>query len=166
MSIGRILVVEDERPIRDMVCFTLRRAGYEVIEADECRTARAQIADARPDLMLVDWMLPDMSGLELIRSLRKQADSQDIPSILLTARAEESDKVAGLQGGADDYITKPFSSRELLARIQAVLRRVNPQQEEVVEVMGLRVDDASHRVSAAGRELVLGPRNTGCCTSS
>jgi len=154
---GRILVVEDERPIRDMICFTLRRAGYEVIEADECATARAQIADARPDLMLVDWMLPDTSGLELIRSLRKQADSQDIPSILLTARAEESDKVAGLQGGADDYITKPFSSRELLARIQAVLRRVNPQQEEVVEVMGLRVDDASHRVSAAGRELVLGP---------
>ncbi len=157
MSIGRILVVEDERPIRDMICFTLKRAGYEVIEAGECRTARTQIADARPDLMLVDWMLPDMSGLELIRSLRKQADSQDIPSILLTARAEESDKVAGLQGGADDYITKPFSSRELLARIQAVLRRVNPQQEEVVEVMGLRVDDASHRVSAAGRELVLGP---------
>lgn len=154
---GRILVVEDERPIRDMICFTLRRAGYEVIEADECATARAQIADARPDLMLVDWMLPDTSGLELIRSLRKQADSQDIPSILLTARAEESDKVAGLQGGADDYITKPFSSRELLARIQAVLRRVNPQQEEVVEVMGLRVDDASHRVSAAGRELALGP---------
>ncbi|MBS0400179.1 MAG: phosphate regulon transcriptional regulator PhoB, partial [Proteobacteria bacterium] len=145
------------RPIRDMICFTLKRAGYEVIEAGECRTARTQIADARPDLMLVDWMLPDMSGLELIRSLRKQADSQDIPSILLTARAEESDKVAGLQGGADDYITKPFSSRELLARIQAVLRRVNPQQEEVVEVMGLRVDDASHRVSAAGRELVLGP---------
>jgi two-component system phosphate regulon response regulator PhoB len=157
MSMGRILVVEDERPIRDMICFTLRRAGYEVIEADECATARAQIADARPDLMLVDWMLPDTSGLELIRSLRKQADSQDIPSILLTARAEESDKVAGLQGGADDYITKPFSSRELLARIQAVLRRVNPQQEEVVEVMGLRVDDASHRVSAAGRELALGP---------
>ena len=158
MSIGRILVVEDERPIRDMICFTLKRAGYEVIEAGECRTARTQIADARPDLMLVDWMLPDMSGLELIRSLRKQADSQDIPSILLTARAEEQDKVMGLDSGADDYVTKPFSPRELLARINAVLRRAaNGSSEEVIEAEGLVLDAASHRVTVGDRTVQLGP---------
>jgi two-component system, OmpR family, phosphate regulon response regulator PhoB len=123
MSARRILIVEDEKPIRDMIAFGLRRAGYEVREAEDCREARARIVDVRPDLMLIDWMLPDMSGLELTRSLKRAKDTEEIPVIMLTARAEEQDKVNGLEGGADDYITKPFSPRELLARIQAVLRR-------------------------------------------
>src|SRR5438128_1113022 len=123
MNSRQILVVEDERAIREMVAFGLRRAGFEVVEAEDTRGARARIADRRPDLVLVDWMLPDMSGLELTRALKKDKDTRDVPVIMLTARAEEQDKVNGLEGGADDYITKPFSPRELLARINAVLRR-------------------------------------------
>ncbi len=158
MGAKRILLVEDEKPIRDMIAFGLRRAGFDVSEAPDCRAARAQIVDSRPDLLLVDWMLPDMSGLELIRALKKSKDSEDIPSIMLTARAEEQDKISGLEGGADDYITKPFSPRELLARIQAVLRRSGPAGgEDIVEVPGLKIDDSSHRVSAGEKEISLGP---------
>ena len=158
MGSRQILVVEDERPIREMLAFGLRRAGFEVVEAEDTREARARIADRRPDLVLVDWMLPDMSGLELTRALKKDKDTRDVPIILLTARAEEQDKVNGLEGGADDYITKPFSPRELLARIQAVLRRAAPAgAEDIMEVQGLKLDDSSHRVSAAGREIALGP---------
>lgn len=158
MGAKRILLVEDEKPIRDMIAFGLRRAGFDVSEAPDCRAARAQIVDSRPDLLLVDWMLPDMSGLDLIRALKKSKDSEDIPSIMLTARAEEQDKINGLDVGADDYITKPFSPRELLARIQAVLRRSGPQGgEDIVEVPGLKIDDSSHRVSAGEKEISLGP---------
>ena len=158
MTAKRILVVEDDKAIRDMIAFGLRRAGFEVREAPDCRTARESIVDVRPDLMLVDWMLPDMSGLDLIRSLKKAKDSEEIPSIMLTAKAEEQDKISGLEGGADDYITKPFSPRELLARINAVLRRAGPSGgEDIVEVPGLRIDDSSHRVSAGDREISLGP---------
>ena len=149
MTAKRILVVEDEKAIRDLIAFGLRRAGYEVREAEDCREARARIVDVRPDLMLVDWMLPDMSGLELTRSLKRAKDTEEIPVIMLTARAEEQDKVSGLEGGADDYITKPFSPRELLARIQAVLRRSAPAgAADIMEVQGLKLDDSSHRVSA------------------
>ena len=158
MTAKRILVVEDEKAIRDMIGFGLRRAGFDVREAPDCRTARESIVDVRPDLLLVDWMLPDMSGLELIRALKKSKDSEEIPSIMLTAKAEEQDKISGLEGGADDYITKPFSPRELLARIQAVLRRSGPSGgEDIVEVPGLKIDDSSHRVSAGEREIALGP---------
>ncbi|NNM62733.1 MAG: phosphate regulon transcriptional regulator PhoB [Steroidobacteraceae bacterium] len=158
MSAKRILIVEDEKPIRDLIAFGLRRAGYEVLEAEDCRAARARLVDQRPDLMLVDWMLPDMSGLELTRALKRDKESEDIPVIMLTARAEEQDKVGGLEGGADDYVTKPFSPRELLARIQAVLRRASPGGgEDVVEIEDLRLDDASHRVSTGEREIPLGP---------
>src|ERR1700753_214898 len=115
MSARRILIVEDEKPIRDMIAFGLRRAGFDVREAEDCREARASIVDVRPDLLLVDWMLPDMSGLELTRSLKRAKDTEEIPVIMLTARAEEQDKVNGLEGGADDYITKAFSPRELPA---------------------------------------------------
>src|SRR6202789_3611832 len=158
MTARRILVVEDEKAIRDMIAFGLRRAGYEVREAEDCREARARIVDVRPDLMLIDWMLPDMSGLELTRSLKRAKDTEEIPVIMLTPRAEEQDKVNGLEGGADDYITKPFSPRELLARIQAVLRRAAPAgADDIVEVDGLKLDDSSHRVSAGEREIALGP---------
>src|SRR5450631_963399 len=152
MSSKHVLIVEDERPIREMIAFGLKRAGFEVREAEDCRGARAALADLRPDLMLVDWMLPDMSGLELTRSLKKAKDTEEIPVIMLTARTEEQDKVNGLDGGADNYITKPFSPRELLARIQAVLRRAGPAgSADIIEVEGLRLDDSSHRVSAGDR---------------
>ena len=158
MSNRHILVVEDERPIREMIAFGLRRAGYEVAEAEDCREARTAIADQRPDLLLVDWMLPDMSGLELTRQLKKDRETRDLPVIMLTARAEEHDKVAGLEGGADDYLTKPFSPRELLARIQAVLRRVDPAVGgEIVDIEGLRLDPVAHRVTAGDKPVVLGP---------
>ncbi|HUX72877.1 MAG TPA: phosphate regulon transcriptional regulator PhoB [Steroidobacteraceae bacterium] len=158
MTVKRILVVEDEKPIRDMIAFGLRRAGYEVLEAEDCREARARLVDRRPNLLIVDWMLPDQSGLELTRSLKHAKDTADIPVIILTARAHEQDKVSGLEGGADDYITKPFSPRELLARIQAVLRRAAPNgAADVIESGGLKLDDASHRVSADERQIALGP---------
>jgi two-component system phosphate regulon response regulator PhoB len=153
----KILVVEDEKPIRDMVAFGLRRGGFEVLEAEDCAEARARMADRFPDLALVDWMLPDMSGLEFTRSLKKSGATRDLPVIMLTARAEEEDKVRGLEGGADDYVTKPFSPKELLARINAVLRRSGTGVDEVVEADGLELDAASHRVRAAGSEVALGP---------
>lgn len=129
MPAKQVLIVEDERPIREMIAFGLRRAGFEVREAEDCRSARLQLADRRPDVLLVDWMLPDMSGLELTRALKRDRDTRELPIILLTARAEESDRVAGLEGGADDYITKPFSPRELVARVKAVLRRVESKDD-------------------------------------
>ncbi|MFO1377615.1 MAG: phosphate regulon transcriptional regulator PhoB [Steroidobacteraceae bacterium] len=158
MSSRRILIVEDEKPIRDMIAFGLRRAGFDIDEAEDCASARSRIADRRPDLVLVDWMLPDMSGLELTRQLKRDRDLQEIPIIMLTARAEEHDKVAGLEGGADDYLTKPFSPRELQARIQAVLRRAAPAGgEDVVKADRLELDQGSHRVTVDGRPVPLGP---------
>jgi len=158
MAAKQVLVVEDEKPIRDMISFGLRRAGFEVREAMDTRTARAQVANRRPDLMLVDWMLPDMSGLEFTRQIKRDPELRDLPIIMLTARAEESDKVAGLEGGADDYVTKPFSPRELIARINAVLRRVDPQVEgSVIVFEGLSLDPVAHRVTADSRPVTLGP---------
>jgi two-component system, OmpR family, phosphate regulon response regulator PhoB len=158
MASKQILIVEDERPIREMIAFGLKRAGFDVREAEDCRTARAALADKRPDLVLLDWMLPDMSGLELARALKRDRETRELPIILLTARAEETDKVAGLDGGADDYVTKPFSPRELLARINAVLRRTGPNPgEERIEFEGLALDQASHRVLVGDRTVPLGP---------
>jgi two-component system, OmpR family, phosphate regulon response regulator PhoB len=158
MTTRQILVIEDERPIREMVAFGLRRAGFEVAEAEDAREARARIADRRPDLVLVDWMLPDLSGLEITRALKKDKDMRDVPVIMLTARAEEQDKVNGLEGGADDYITKPFSPRELLARINAVLRRTqSATTDEVVSAGGLSLDSAGHRVMVGEATVPLGP---------
>ena len=158
MTDTRILVVEDEQPIRDLIAFGLRRAGCEVALAEHSQAALASIGDRRPDLVLVDWMLPDMSGLELVRQLRRDSNTRDIPIMMLTARAEEADKVTGLETGADDYLTKPFSARELIARIQAVLRRSAPAGDaERVEVEGLALDQAGHRVVADGKNVALGP---------
>jgi two-component system, OmpR family, phosphate regulon response regulator PhoB len=155
---AHILVVEDEKPIRDMIAFGLRRSGYEVSEAADAARARASIVDRRPDLILVDWMLPDMSGLELTRLLKRDKETREVPVIMLTARADEQDKVAGLDSGADDYVTKPFSPRELLARIGAVLRRVAPASaNEVLSIGDLRLDDSSHRVTVADQLVNLGP---------
>jgi two-component system, OmpR family, phosphate regulon response regulator PhoB len=158
MADTRILVVEDEQPIRDLIAFGLRRAGCDVALAEHSQAALASIGDRRPDIVLVDWMLPDMSGLELIRVLRRDANTRDIPVLMLTARGEEADKVAGLESGADDYVTKPFSARELIARIQAVLRRSAPAgNSERVDVEGLTLDQAGHRVTAGGQPVALGP---------
>jgi two-component system phosphate regulon response regulator PhoB len=141
-----------------MIAFALRRAGFGVHEAENSQVARVQLADKRPDLMLVDWMLPDMSGLELTRLIKRDTATRDVPVIMLTARAAEGDKVAGLDGGADDYMVKPFSPRELLSRINAVLRRTGgPSGEDGVEIGGLRMDRAAHRVLAGDRAVNLGP---------
>ena len=158
MTSKQILIVEDEKPIRDMIAFGLRRAGFDVREAEDSSGARASIADHRPDLMLVDWMLPDQSGLELTRAVKRNKDTEDLPVIMLTARADEHDKVSGLEGGADDYVTKPFSPRELLARINAVLRRSTPAGSGgTIEAGGLVLDTASHRVTSGDQTVTLGP---------
>jgi two-component system phosphate regulon response regulator PhoB len=158
MSAKQILVVEDERPIREMIAFGLRRAGFEVREAADARAGRAEVANKLPDLLLVDWMLPDTSGLEFTRALKRDRETRELPVIMLTARAEEGDKIAGLEGGADDYITKPFSPRELLARINAVLRRSMPSEgTERIDIEGLVLDQSSQRVSTGERTVALGP---------
>jgi two-component system phosphate regulon response regulator PhoB len=154
----QILIVEDERPIREMIAFGLRRGGFEVREAADVAAARSSIANQRPDLVLIDWMLPDMSGIELTRAIKRDKETQDVPVIMLTARAEENDKVMGLDSGADDYVTKPFSPRELVARVNAVLRRANAGKgEEVFEADGLVLDAVSQRVTAGERTIQLGP---------
>jgi len=158
MSAKQILLVEDERPIREMIAFGLRRAGFEVREAADARSGSAEVANKLPDLLLVDWMLPDTSGLEFTRALKRDRETRDLPVIMLTARAEEGDKVAGLEGGADDYITKPFSPRELLARIHAVLRRTMPAEgSERIDIEGLVLDQSGQRVSSGERTVALGP---------
>lgn len=157
MAPRKVLIVEDEAPIRQMIAFNLTRAGFEVEEAEDCSAARTRIADGHPDIVLVDWMLPDASGLELTRSLRRDEASRDLPIIMLTARAEERDKVTGLEGGADDYITKPFSTRELLARINALLRRSGPADDAVLQIGSLRLDTAGHRLTVGDADVTLGP---------
>ena len=157
MTTNKILIVEDERPIREMIAFHLMRAGYDTLEAEDCREARKLLADERPSLALIDWMLPDMSGLELTRMLKRDKEFEDLAVIMLTARADEHDKVTGLEGGADDYMTKPFSPRELVARIKAVLRRSGSAENEVVTSGEIKLDAAAHRVLAKGTEVHLGP---------
>ena len=157
MASSKVLIVEDETPIREMIAFHLARAGFDTLEAADCRRARELLADERPDVALIDWMLPDMSGLELTRTLKRDEDNEDLAIIMLTARAEEHDKIAGLDGGADDYVTKPFSPRELVARIQAVLRRSRSSDNETISAGVLELDAAGHRVNAHGKEIKLGP---------
>ncbi len=155
---AKILVVEDEPAIQALIASNLKRAGHEVTSAADAESAQRQIKQALPDLILLDWMLPGMSGIELARSLRNDERSRIVPIIMLTARGDEHDKILGLETGADDYITKPFSPRELVARIKAVLRRRAPQAtEDAVEIAGLRLDPVSHRVAAGGQAAELGP---------
>jgi two-component system phosphate regulon response regulator PhoB len=145
----RILIVEDEPAIRDMVAFALKKAEYEPIHAGNAIEAQAAIAERIPDLILLDWMLPGTSGLELARRWRKDSLTREIPIIMLTARGEEDDRVGGLEAGVDDYVVKPFSARELLARIRAVLRRSREDDEDgSIRLGGLRIDGAAHRVFA------------------
>ncbi len=155
---GRILIVEDEQAIREMVCLALNQGGYDCLEATNANEAEQRILEGMPDLILLDWMMPGMSGIDYARKLRRDKLTQGVPVIMLTARSQEQDKVRGLETGADDYITKPFSTRELLARIKALLRRSAPQATDVpVEVRGLELDPVTHRVQAGEIKLELGP---------
>lgn len=153
-----ILVVEDEPAIQELIAYNLRQAGHQPLCADSAEQALRLVANALPDLVLLDWMLPGASGIDVARRLRGDKRTRAIPIIMLTARSEEQDKLLGLETGADDYITKPFSPRELIARIKAVLRRRAPQMtDDVVEVGGLRLDPAGHRVTGNGQIIDLGP---------
>ncbi|MGB4468455.1 MAG: phosphate regulon transcriptional regulator PhoB [Azovibrio sp.] len=153
-----ILVVEDEPAIQELIAANLQLAGHSVLRADDGEQALQQVRDSVPDVILLDWMLPGISGIQLARRFRADERTREVPIIMLTARSEEVDKVAGLEAGADDYITKPFSPRELMARIKAVLRRRAPQMtEDAVEVEGLSLDPVTHRVSGNGKSIVLGP---------
>lgn len=154
----RVLVVEDESAIRDMIAFALKRASLVPMLAEDSRIAQHLIADKLPDLILLDWMLPGTSGLEFARRLRREELTREIPIIMLTARGEEDDRVIGLDAGVDDYIVKPFSTRELIARIRAVLRRTQPHGEgQTISLGGLTLDTLSHRVFAGDKPVQLGP---------
>ncbi|MBI3369208.1 MAG: phosphate regulon transcriptional regulator PhoB [Burkholderiales bacterium] len=155
---SRIVVVEDEPAIAELISINLRHAGHEIVLADSAETAQRAIDNMLPDLVVLDWMLPGQSGLALARQWRADARTRQLPIIMLTARGQEVDKVAGLDAGADDYLTKPFSPNELMARIRAVLRRKAPQAlDEAVELAGLQLDPATHRVTRGTQELKMGP---------
>ncbi|MFZ1712880.1 MAG: response regulator, partial [Nitrosomonas sp.] len=141
-----VLVVEDEPAIQELISYNLRNAGYVSLSAETAEQAIAMVNEVLPDLILVDWMLPSMSGIDFVRLLRSGTRTKPIPIIMLTARVDETDKISGLEVGADDYITKPFSPRELNARIKAVLRRRIPEiSDEVIDISGLRLDPTTHR---------------------
>jgi two-component system phosphate regulon response regulator PhoB len=153
-----ILIVEDEAAIREMIGFAMRRSGYELTEAANGQQAQLRVAEKVPDVILMDWMLPDVSGVELVRRLKREELTRDVPIIMLTARGGEDDKVYGLDSGADDYVTKPFSPKELLARIRAVLRRhEGDREDEVVRARDLELNVGSQRVSVSGHEISMGP---------
>ena len=155
---SRILVVEDEPAIAELIALNLRHAGYEVTMAVSADQARYEVDAVLPDLVVLDWMLPGQSGVTLARTWRTQQRTRELPIIMLTARSEEADKVAGLDAGADDYLVKPFSTNELLARIRAVLRRRAPEAlDSAVEVGGLRLDPATRRVTRDQHEVRIGP---------
>ena len=158
MSGRKILVVDDESAIRDMLRVALEMAEYNVIEASNAQDAHALIVDEKPDLILMDWMMPGTSGIELARRLKRDEVTADIPIIMLTAKGEEDNKIQGLEVGADDYITKPFSPRELVARLKAVLRRADPKVSgQPIIVQGLCLDPASHRVTIHDQSVDMGP---------
>lgn len=153
-----ILIVDDEQPIREMIAVALEMAGYNSLQASNAKDAHAMILDEQPVLVLLDWMMPGTSGIELARRLRKDPTTKDVPVIMLTAKAEEDNKIQGLEAGVDDYITKPFSPRELVARLKAVLRRTTPQGlDEAITLGGLTLDPASHRVFSSAGTINMGP---------
>ncbi len=154
----RILIVEDEAPIREMLSFVMEQHGYQAVEAKDFDTAVSKIAEPYPDMVLLDWMLPGGSGIQLAKKIKGDDFTRNIPIIMLTARGEEEDKVKGLEVGADDYITKPFSPKELMARMRAVFRRVAPTVlDEPLDFEGLKLDPVSHRISANDKSIDMGP---------
>ena len=153
-----ILVVDDETSIREMLVISLESAGYNVLQAENAKTAHSLVLDKHPDLILLDWMMPVTTGLELLRRLKRDEMTDHIPVIMLTAKAEESSKISGLDSGADDYIAKPFSPRELLSRVKAILRRVSREElKDTIVVGGLEFDPLEHRISIAGNLINLAP---------
>ena len=153
-----VLIVDDEAPIREMIAVALEMADYHCLEASDAREAHSLVIDHAPDLILLDWMLPGTTGIELARRLKKDEGTSEIPIIMLTAKTEEDNKIQGLEIGADDYITKPFSPRELVARLKAVLRRATPQGKETpIDVDDLILDPVGHRVTSDGQPLTMGP---------
>lgn len=158
MNEKRVLIVDDESAIREMIAVALEMADFDYMEAEDALQAHSMIVDQRPDLILLDWMLPGTSGVELARRLKKDATTADIPIIMLTAKGEEDNKIQGLEVGADDYITKPFSPRELVARLKAVLRRATPPGvDSPIDVEGLVLDPVGHRVSNTEGAISIGP---------
>ncbi len=155
---ANILVVEDESAIQELIAINLEQSGQRASRAGSAEQAMEMIQLELPDLILLDWMLPGVSGIEFARKLRGESRTRKVPIIMLTARGEEEDKLRGLETGADDYITKPFSVRELQARIKAVLRRRAPEiTDDVIEYHGLKLDPASHRITGKGKDLQMGP---------
>jgi len=153
-----VLVAEDEGALVTLLRYNLEREGYRVLEAVDGEEAMLVAAEEKPDLVLLDWMLPQLSGIEVCRRLRAKQETRNVPIIMLTARGEETDRIRGLDTGADDYLTKPFSMMELLARLRAVMRRIRPSlAEDVVTVGDIEMDRGAHRVRRAGREVHLGP---------
>ncbi len=152
-----ILLVEDEHAIREMMKFAFHNSPFTLLEAEDAEQAQLIILEQAPDLILLDWMLPGMTGIELAQRLKKDEYSKEIPIIMLTARGEEHDRIRGLDSGADDYVTKPFSPKELIARIKAVLRRVSPDVGNVIELGGISMDTAKHRLFVHEQALELGP---------
>ena len=158
MSEETILVVDDEPAIREMIATVLELADFRVLEAENAQQAHQRVVDERPDLVLLDWMLPGISGIELTRRLKRDEGTREIPVILLTAKSEEDNKILGLDVGADDYVTKPFSTRELLSRIRAVLRRSSSRSaEKAISHENLTLDPVSHRVTAGEVPVDMGP---------
>jgi two-component system phosphate regulon response regulator PhoB len=153
-----ILLVDDEAAIRDMLSIALEAADYNVLQAENAQQAHASIIDRQPDLVLLDWMMPGTTGLELLRRLKRDELTEKIPVIMLTAKAEEDSKISGLDAGADDYIPKPFSPRELISRVKAVMRRIGREElKDVINVGEMHFDPQSHRVSISGEYINLGP---------
>jgi two-component system, OmpR family, phosphate regulon response regulator PhoB len=153
-----VLIVEDEAALVELLRYNLEKEGFRVSAAGDGEEGLASIADAKPDLVILDWMLPLVSGLEVCRQVRRKSETRDLPVIMLTARGEEGDRIRGLEGGADDYITKPFSPSELIARVRAVLRRARPATgEDLLTYAGVVMDLSSHRVLRNGRPVHLGP---------
>ena len=159
MDKNMVLVVEDERPVRQMICYALSRAGMGTLQAGCATEAQALLAERSADLVVLDWLLPGSSGLDLARTLRREEPTKDIPIIMLTARTDEEDTIRGLNAGCDDYMSKPFSPRELVARIHAVLRRraIQPAREQALTCAGLRLDPVAYRVTYEERPVTLGP---------
>jgi two-component system phosphate regulon response regulator PhoB len=154
----KILIVEDEAAIREMLGYTLMKEGYACQEAADVEQARAIVLKDQPDLILLDWMLPGVSGIDYARRLRSDSDTKNIPIIMLTAKGEEADKVRGLDTGVDDYVTKPFSTKELLARLRAVLRRyATDDQQGIIEIGGLLLDPDTYRVTANDQIIEISP---------
>lgn len=158
MSKPTVLVAEDESALLTLLRYNLEREGYRVLEARDGEEALLVASEEQPDLVVLDWMLPQLSGIEVCRRLRGRQETRNVPIVMLTARGEESDRIRGLDTGADDYLTKPFSMTELLARLRAVLRRIRPSlAEDIVSVGDIEMDRAAHRVRRAGIEVHLGP---------